>query len=183
MADERITGFLLVEVGQGDVDAVAAQLRTLDGVAFAHALLGPTDAIAYVETPTWESFNRLLNEPIRALITSGTVKRVETCLAPKPRDGDFGGHPASPPRGSAWIFVDVDMGEPEAVIRKLEEIDGVASAHGVIGFCDIIAYLECHDWAELRSILDSEIRTLPEVVRTDTRPILMRRTRGRRGAE
>src|SRR4051794_26136857 len=152
MADERITGFLLVEVGQGNVDVLTTRLRTLDGVVFAHGLLGPTDVIAYVETSSWETFNGLLNGQLRALITGGTIKRVETCLVPKPHAGTFGGNPTSPPRGSAWIFLDVDMGEPEAVIQKLEAIDGVVAAHGVIGSCDIIAYLECHDWSELRSL-------------------------------
>ena len=59
MPDERIAGYLLVEVGQGDVQAVAARLRDLDGVTLAHPLLGPTDIIAYVKMAGWEPFDAL----------------------------------------------------------------------------------------------------------------------------
>jgi DNA-binding Lrp family transcriptional regulator len=176
------TGYLLVDVGQGDVQAVSARLRDLEGIALAHPLLGPTDLIAYVETPDWERFDALLNGQLRELITSGLIRRVETRLALLPHESTLGGGSSAPPRGSAWIFIDLDTGEPDAVIRKLHAIDVVVSAQAVIGGCDMIAYVECGDWAELREVLDTQIRTLPEVVRTDTRLVLMRRSRGRRSA-
>jgi DNA-binding Lrp family transcriptional regulator len=177
MPADPITGYLLVDAARATVNDLAARLRGLDGVQFAHALLGPTDLIAYVETPDWDGFNALLNERIRELITSGLARHVETRLALRPRAGAFGPHMQTPPRGSAWIFMDLDMGEPDVVIGKLAAIDGVVAAHAVVGSCDIIAYLECEDWSELRSVLDTQIRTLPEIVRTDTRPVLMRRAR------
>jgi DNA-binding Lrp family transcriptional regulator len=175
MAGEPISGYLLVEAAKGDINAVAAQLRSVDGVQFAHALLGPTDIIAYVETPDWDSFNALLNGSIRALETSGLARQVETRLTVKPSAGSFGSNVQSPPRGSAWIFLDLDQGEPADVVAKLEAIDDVVVAHCVIGGCDIMVYLECEDWGELRTVLDTQVRTIPEVVRTDTRPVLMRR--------
>jgi DNA-binding Lrp family transcriptional regulator len=173
---------LLVEAVKGDINAVTAQLRSLDGVQFAHALLGPTDVIAYVETADWDSFNALLNGSIRALETDGLARHVETRLTVKPSAGSFSSSVLSPPRGSAWIFVDLDQGEPADVVARLEAIDDVVVAHSVIGACDIMVYLECEDWGELRTVLDTQVRTIPEVVRTDTRPILMRRVRRARGA-
>jgi len=177
MPDDRIAGYLLVDVGQGDVQAAAARLRDLDGVVLAHPLLGPNDIIAYVESPDWERFDALLNGQLRELTTSGTLRRVETRLALLPHESGLANRAQTPPRGSAWVFVDLDTGEPDAVIRKLKAIDVVVSAQAVIGACDIIAYLECGDWAELRDVLDTQVRTLPEVVRTDTRLVLMRRAR------
>ena len=182
MAGEPITGYLLVEAAKGDINAVVAQLRSLDGVQFAHALLGPTDVIAYVETDGWDSFNALLNGSIRALETSGLARHVETRLTVKPSAGSFDSSVQAPPRGSAWIFVDLDQGEPADVIAKLAATDAVVVAHSVIGACDIIVYLECEDWGELRTVLDTQIRTIPEVVRTDTRPVLMRRVRRARAS-
>jgi DNA-binding Lrp family transcriptional regulator len=172
-----MTGYLLVEAAKGDVNALTTQLRDLEGVQFAHTLLGPTDVLAYVGADSWDSFDALLNERIRALVTAGQARRVETRLTLKPSAGSFGSNIHSPPRGSAWIFVDLDQGEPADVIAKLEAIDQVVVAHSVIGACDIMVYLECEDWGELRTVLDTQVRTIPEVVRTDTRPILMRRAR------
>ena len=179
MPDDRMAGYLLVDVGQGDVQSVADRLRDLDGIELAHPLLGPTDLIAYVETPNWEGFDGLLNSQLRELMTGGLIRRVETRLALLAHESTLGGRASTPPRGSAWVFIDLDTGEPDAVIRKLRAIDVVVSAQAVIGVCDIIAYLECGDWAELRDVLDTQIRTLPEVVRTDTRLVLMRRSRGK----
>jgi len=177
MAGEPITGYLLVEAAKGNINTVVGQLRGLDGVQFAHALLGPTDVLAFVETESWDAFNALLNGSIRALETSGLARNVETRLTVKPSAGSFGSSVQSPPRGSAWIFMDLDHGEPADVIAKLESLDHVVVAHSVIGACDIMVYLECEDWGELRTVLDSQVRTIPEVVRTDTRPVLMRRVR------
>jgi DNA-binding Lrp family transcriptional regulator len=179
MAGDRVAGYLLVDVGPGDVQAVAARLRELDGIALAHPLLGPTDLLAYVETPDWATFDGLLNGRLRDLITGGLLRRVETRLALLPHENLLRGRAAMPPRGSAWIFVDLDAGEPDAVVAKLREMDTVVSAQAVVGGCDIVAYLECGDWGELREVLDTQIRTLPEVVRTDTRLVLMRRSRRR----
>jgi DNA-binding Lrp family transcriptional regulator len=182
MAGEPITGYLLVEAAKGDINTVVGQLRSLDGVQFAHALLGPTDVLAYVETESWEAFNALLNGSIRALETSGQARHVETRLTVKPSAGSFGSSVQAPLRGSAWIFVDLDQGEPADIIVKLETIDQVVAAHSVIGACDIMVYLECEDWGELRTVLDTQVRTIPEIVRTDTRPILMRRPRRARAS-
>jgi DNA-binding Lrp family transcriptional regulator len=177
MPDERIAGYLLVEVGQGDVQAVAARLRDLDGVTLAHPLLGPTDIIAYVKMAGWEPFNALLNGQLREMVIAGLIHRVEPRLALLQHAGVDAERAPMPPRGSAWVFIDLDSGEPDAVIGKLRSIDAVVSAHAVVGACDIIAYLECSDWGELREVLDTQLRTLPEVVRTDTRLVLMRRAR------
>lgn len=182
MAGEPISGYLLVEAAKGDINEVTTRLRSLEGVQFAHALLGPTDVIAYVATDDWDGFNELLNGSIRALETSGLARHVETRLTVKPSAGSFGESVQAPPRGSAWIFLDLDRGEPADVIAKLEALDGVVVAHSVIGACDIMVYLECEDWSELRTALDTQVRTIPEVVRTDTRPILMRRARRARAS-
>jgi len=118
MAGEPITGYLLVEAAREDINALTAQLRSLDGVQFAHALLGPTDIIAYVETDGWDSFNALLNGSIRALETSGLARHVETRLTVKPSAGSIR---QQCPIAAAWQRLDLPRSRSGRASRRHRE--------------------------------------------------------------
>jgi DNA-binding Lrp family transcriptional regulator len=177
LTTDYMAGYILIDVGHGDVQRVVDRLLQHPNVHRAHALLGPTDIIAFIETDGWEDFISILDRHVRGLIDDRQIRQTETRLVVQSTGVGLKRSTGPAPSGSAWVFIDVGVGDPEPVIRKLEAIDGVVRAHGVIGPCDIIAYLECHDWDELMQVVDEQIGALPEVTQTDTRLVLMRNPR------
>ena len=177
LTTDYMAGYVLIDVGHGDVHRVVERLLQHPNVHRAHALLGPTDVIAFIETDGWEEFISILDRHVRGLIDDRQIRQTETRLVVQSTGVGLKRSLSAAPPGSAWVFIDVGVGDPEPVLRKLEAIDGVVRAHGVIGPCDIIAYLECQDWDDLMEVVDTQIRTLPEVTRTDTRLVLMRQSR------
>lgn len=173
LTTDYMAGYILIDVGHGDVQRVVERLLQHPNVHRAHALLGPTDIIAFVETDGWESFIAILDRHVRGLIDDRLIRQTETRLVVQSTGVGLKRSTGLAPSGSAWVFIDVGVGDPEPVIRKLEAIDGVVRAHGVIGSCDIIAYLECQGWEDLMQVVDEQIAALPEVTRTDTRLVLM----------
>ena len=78
---------------------------------------------------------------------------------------------------AGYVLIDVGHGDVQRVVERLLQHPNVHRAHALLGPNDIIAYLECHDSDELMRVVDDQIRALPEVVRTDTRLVLMRHAR------
>ena len=173
LTTDYMAGYILIDVGHGDVQRVVERLLQHPNVHRAHALLGPTDIIAFVEADGWESFIAILDRHVRGLIDDRLIRQTETRLVVQSTGVGLKRSTGPAPSGSAWVFIDVGVGDPEPVIRKLEAIDGVVRAHGVIGPCDIIAYLECQGWEDLMQVVDEQIGALPEITRTDTRLVLM----------
>lgn len=177
LTTDYMAGYVLIDVGHGDVQRVVERLLQHPNVHRAHALLGPNDIIAFIEADGWGEFITILDRYVRGLIDDRQIRHTETRLVMQSTGTGLKRSAGAAPPASAWVFIDVGVGDPEPVIRKLEAIDGVVRAHGVIGPNDIIAYLECHDSDELMHVVDDQIRALPEVVRTDTRLVLMRHAR------
>jgi DNA-binding Lrp family transcriptional regulator len=173
LTTDYMAGYILIDVGHGDVQRVVDRLLQHPNVHRAHALLGPTDIIAFVEADGWESFIAILDRHVRGLIDDRLIRQTETRLVVQSTGVGLKRSTGPAPSGSAWVFIDVGVGDPEPVIRKLEAIGGVVRAHGVIGPCDIIAYLECQGWEDLMQVVDEQIGALPEITRTDTRLVLM----------
>jgi DNA-binding Lrp family transcriptional regulator len=173
LTTDYMAGYILIDVGHGDVQRVVDRLLQHPNVHRAHALLGPTDIIAFIETDGWEDFISILDRHVRGLIDDRQIRQTETRLVVQSTGVGLKRSTSAGPTGSAWVFIDVGVGDPEPVIRKLEAIDGVVRAHGVIGPCDIIAYLECQGWEDLMQVVDEQIGALPEITRTDTRLVLM----------
>jgi DNA-binding Lrp family transcriptional regulator len=173
LTTDYMAGYILIDVGHGDVQRVVERLLQHPNVHRAHALLGPTDVIAFVEADGWEGFIATLDRHVRGLIDDRLIRQTETRLVVQSTGIGLKRSTGPAPSGSAWVFIDVGVGDPEPVLRKLEAIDGVVRAHGVIGACDIIAYLECQGWEDLMQVVDEQIGALPEITRTDTRLVLM----------
>jgi len=69
---------------------------------------------------------------------------------------------------AAYILIDVAPGTGERVVKELQKIAGIKSAHRVTGPHDIIAYSETSDMSMLGRIVSSRIHAIPGVLRTET---------------
>lgn len=172
-----IGAYVLVDLKGTDFEEVRSRFLEMPGVVLVHALLGPTDLICYIESENLLELQQLLDGQIRSLIDDNLVQRTETRLVLASQGVGFTPDHNNTAKGSAWVFIDVSIGDPDPVIGNLVSIDGVVNAHKVIGACDVIAYLEAEDLEELMKILDGQLRKIPGIGRTDTRLVLMRRAR------
>jgi len=177
MAGEYIGAYVLADIGAGDIDAVRERLLHLPHVVLVHALIGPNDLIMYLEADGYIKFMDILDRDIRGLIDTGDLVRTETRLVLASRGKGYSKESNLPPQGAAWIFLELEVGDPQPVVEELLRMEGVVNAHAVLGACDIIAYVETEDWQDLMQILDDGIRRLQGVRRTDTRLVLMRRAK------
>ncbi|MFX1536109.1 MAG: Lrp/AsnC family transcriptional regulator [Promethearchaeota archaeon] len=66
-----------------------------------------------------------------------------------------------------FVFVIVEIGREEAVLKELLKIEGVAEAHVVYGVYDIICKIERPSMEALKEIV-KEIRRLTEIRSTMT---------------
>src|SRR6266498_2203177 len=169
LTTDYMAGYILIDVGHGDVQRVVERLLQHPNVHRAHALLGPTDIIAFVEADGWESFIAILDRHVRGLIDDRLIRQTETRLVVQSTGVGLKRSTGPAPSGSAWVFIDVGVDDLHQVFPTLalQVGDDVARAHGAVGACDIIAYLECQGWEDLMQVVDEQIGALPEITRTD----------------
>ena len=55
LTTDYMAGYVLIDVGHGDVQRVVDRLLQNPSVHRAHALLGPNDIIAFIETDGWDT--------------------------------------------------------------------------------------------------------------------------------
>lgn len=182
MAEEYVSAYVLADIGSANIEEVRERLLRLPHVVLVHGLIGPDDILMYVEAGSYMEFMAVLDKEIRGLMDNGVLKRTETRLVLTSHGRGYTRDHNSPPAGSAWIFFDLDVGDPQTVVDELLRVEGVINAHAVLGVCDVIAYVETEDWRELMVVLDEKIRRVRGVRRTDTRLVLMRRARTARSS-
>jgi DNA-binding Lrp family transcriptional regulator len=180
MLVEYVGAYVLINTRQ-DYEMVRQRLLEMEGVILAHALMGPSDLIVYIDADGLGSLRSLLDHNIRGLIDEGLIESTDTrlVLTSSPGTG-FTRDYNNPARVACWVLITVGVGDPEVTLSQLGTVEGVLNAHPVLGPHDIIAYIEAEDQSELMRILDEGILSLPGVARTDTRPVLMRRSPTRR---
>lgn len=100
--DLEITAFVRLRLASHEgatVDAVEQRLRAIPSIVEAHLLAGDWDYLVRIVTPTFEAYERLLREHLRAIPSLSSIDTtfafgVTKPLSPLPVDG------ASAPRGS-----------------------------------------------------------------------------------
>lgn len=68
----------------------------------------------------------------------------------------------------AYILIETTAGKGPEVVGQLEGIQGVEEVERVTGHFDVLAVLESTDLESLANTLESQIRCLPNIVRTTT---------------
>ena len=175
MVQGYVSAYVLMNAGATNIEGIRTRLLDVSGVVLAHGLLGPTDLICYIEAESLPDLQSLLDEEVRGLIEEGLITNTETRLVLTSRGEGFTRVHNRPAKGSAWVFVDASVGDPQPVADELMKINGVVNAHTVLGRCDIVVFIETEDLEELMKTLDEDLRRIPGIVKTDTRLVLMRR--------
>jgi DNA-binding Lrp family transcriptional regulator len=69
---------------------------------------------------------------------------------------------------TAYVLIEGASDQTPAIVRALQRVKGVKSAHAVTGPYDVIACVEAKDVGAVGSIVLSKIRTLKGVTKTVT---------------
>jgi DNA-binding Lrp family transcriptional regulator len=69
---------------------------------------------------------------------------------------------------TAYVLIEGASDQTAAIVRALQRVKGVKSAHAVTGPYDVIACVEAKDVGAVGSIVLSRIRTLKGVTKTVT---------------
>ncbi len=69
---------------------------------------------------------------------------------------------------NAYILIEMVAGHSRALVASLAEREAVKSVDRVTGPYDVVAVIEADDVNGVSDILDTEIHSLPGVVRTTT---------------
>ena len=165
--------YVLVDTASGDVNALRAYLSEQQGIQIAHPLVGPNDMLCVIQGDGFGGFTRVLNSSLREPISSGKIKHTETMLVFAQQFSGVRGDENTPAGEAAWVFIDIDEGDPSEVINELQKCDGVVHAHPVLGRFDIVAYIKGNTWEGLMKTIDNEIREINAIIHTDTRLVLM----------
>jgi DNA-binding Lrp family transcriptional regulator len=72
----------------------------------------------------------------------------------------------------AYILVQTEVGQAEAVTSKIRVISGVTLAEDVTGPYDVIVRAEATDVDELGQLVVSRIQSVPGITRTVTCPVV-----------
>ena len=78
MMQGQARAYILIEAEAGQVGAVIATLRGIDGVHTADPVTGPYDIVVMIETSDQRDVGRLVMNEIHAI---DGIKRTITCLA------------------------------------------------------------------------------------------------------
>jgi DNA-binding Lrp family transcriptional regulator len=69
---------------------------------------------------------------------------------------------------TAYVLIEGTSDQTARIVKALQRVKGVKSAHAVTGPYDVIACVEASDVAALGAIVLSKVRTLKGVTRTVT---------------
>jgi DNA-binding Lrp family transcriptional regulator len=69
---------------------------------------------------------------------------------------------------TAYVLIEGASDQTPKIVKALQKVKGVKSAHAVTGPFDVIACVEARDVGEVGAIVLSKIRTLKGVTRTVT---------------
>ncbi len=69
---------------------------------------------------------------------------------------------------TAYVLIEGASDQTAKIVRALQKVKGVKSAHAVTGPFDVIACVEARDVGAIGTIVLSKIRTLKGVTRTVT---------------
>lgn len=174
-----IGAYVLIDTKDPDLERVRNRLLQIPEIVFVHGLIGPSDLICYIDTENLLQLRLVLDKQIRSLIDEGLVRQTETMLVLQSKGSGFSKRQNNPPLGSAWVFCNLYVGDPEPLFEKLLTIEGVINVHAILGTYEMIVYIESEDWFELIRIINDQIRMMPEISQTDTRLVFMRRTQRR----
>ncbi len=72
-----VKAYVLIRILPGKLAEALGQIQKTPGVKMAHAVTGPTDIIAYVETESMETLGRLI---VSRFQETGGVTRTTTCV-------------------------------------------------------------------------------------------------------
>ena len=61
----RGSAWILLDLGMANPETTVSQLLEVEGVRVAHAIVGPWDVIAFVETTSWEELRKFLDDRLR----------------------------------------------------------------------------------------------------------------------
>ncbi len=69
---------------------------------------------------------------------------------------------------TAYLFINVDSGAEQEVLKELKEIEGVREAYFVYGVYDVIVKVQADSMSKLKDIVSFKIRRLDKVRSTLT---------------
>lgn len=65
-----------------------------------------------------------------------------------------------------FVFITCDMGFEKSIIDELKTINSVKDVKGVMGIYDILVKLESNNSDDLKNIITSKIRKIPNIITT-----------------
>ena len=69
---------------------------------------------------------------------------------------------------TAFVLLETDRGQTNAVADALVGLDGVAEVHSVAGRYDLVAVLRTHTNDALATLVTDHVRQLPGIARSET---------------
>jgi len=65
-----------------------------------------------------------------------------------------------------FVFITCDMGFEKSIIDELKTINSVKDVKGVMGIYDILVKLKSNNSDDLKNIITSKIRKIPNIITT-----------------
>ena len=75
---------------------------------------------------------------------------------------------SSRPMVTAFVLLETDRGQTNAVADALVGLDGVAEVHSVAGRYDLVAVLRTHSNDALATLVTDHVRQIPGIARSET---------------
>lgn len=165
----------------GNVHRVIDKLleNNTDNLVLAHAILGDSDLLAYIQADTPENVKKILHDEIRELKLDrhNSIKETQTHIVTSAHGQDLSrAEHQSADNGDVfvWIMATTNQADPSSdiLVNGLLRDDRVIAVFPVLGQFDVFILARASGLLDLQDLIDESIRAKNMIIKTQSNLVL-----------